>query len=81
MMKYEYVNVKNAKVFSAKCEKHREIIDEYAAKGYRFVTFIPTNIESYGRIVAYDLVFKKEEDPISENKYFMITDQTAESEK
>ncbi len=61
-MKYEYVNVKNATFFSAKSFEHREIIDEYAKKGYRFICFIPTNIEAYGRITSFDLVFEKDED-------------------
>jgi len=61
-MRYEYVNVKNAKFFSAVYFEHRKIIDEYARKGYRFVCFIPTNIEGYGRITAYDLVFEKDDD-------------------
>jgi len=61
-MRYEYVNVRNAKIFSATCFKHREVIDEYAKKGYRFVSFIPTSIEGYGRITAYDLVFEKDDE-------------------
>ena len=61
-MKYEYVNVKNAKVFTANSVEHREIINEYAKKGYRFVCFIPTTIECYGRITSFDLVFEKDED-------------------
>ncbi|MCQ2436572.1 MAG: DUF4177 domain-containing protein [Clostridia bacterium] len=58
-MKYEYVNIKNANFFTAKSFEHRRIIDEYAKKGYRFVCFIPTTIEGYGRITSFDLVFEK----------------------
>lgn len=61
-MKYEYVNIKNATFFTAKSFEHREIIDEYAKKGYRFICFIPTTIEGYGRITSFDLVFEKNED-------------------
>lgn len=61
-MKYEYVNVKNANLFTAKSFEHRYIIDEYAKRGYRFVSFIPTTIEGYGRITSFDLVFEKDED-------------------
>lgn len=61
-MRYEYVNVKNAGFFSGKSFEHRAIIDEYAKKGYRFVCFIPTTIEGYGRITSYDLVFEKDEE-------------------
>lgn len=61
MKKYEYVNVKIAKFFGAKSEEHRKIIDEYAAKGYRYVGFIPTDIEGYGMIRAMDLIFETDE--------------------
>lgn len=61
-MKYEYVNVKNAGIFTAKSFEHRDIIDRYAKMGYRFVCFIPTTIEGYGRITSFDLVFEKDEE-------------------
>ena len=61
-MKYVYVNVKNATLFSATSFEHRKIIDEYAKRGYRFVSYIPTTIESYGRITSFDLVFEKDEE-------------------
>lgn len=60
-MKYEYVNVKNAKIMSAKSFEHRDIINEYAKRGFRFVCFIPTTIEGCGRITSFDLVFEKED--------------------
>ena len=34
------------------------IIDEYAAKGYRYVGYSPTNISDYGKIKDMDLVFE-----------------------
>ncbi len=58
MKKYEYVNVKINRFVGAKSEEHRQIIDEYAAKGYRYVGFIPTNISDYGKIKEMDLVFE-----------------------
>ncbi len=58
MKQYEYVNVVIGKVFGAKCEEHRKIIDEYAAKGYRYVGYIPTEINDYGKIKALDLIFE-----------------------
>ena len=61
-MKYEYVNVRNAGFFTAESFEHREIIDEYAKKGYRFICFIPTSIEGHGRITSFDLVFEKDGD-------------------
>ena len=39
---------------------HREIIDEYAERGFRFITAIPTSFSSYGSIKTFDLVFEIE---------------------
>lgn len=58
MKKYEYVTIHMARFCGAKCEEHRGIIDEYAAKGYRYVGFIPTNLSDYGKIKDIDLVFE-----------------------
>ena len=58
MKKYEYVNVRINKFNGAISEEHRQIIDEYAAQGYRYVGFIPTNISDYGKIKEMDLVFE-----------------------
>ena len=58
MKKYEYVNVIINKFIGAKSEEHRQIIDEYAAKGYRYVGFVPTNISDYGKIKEMDLIFE-----------------------
>ena len=58
MKKYEYVNVRINKFIGATSEEHRQIIDEYATKGYRYVGFIPTNISDYGKIKEMDLVFE-----------------------
>ncbi len=58
MKKYEYVNLKISKVFSSKSEEHHKIIDEYAAKGYRYVGHIPTHIDIDGKINNIDLIFE-----------------------
>ncbi len=58
MKQYEYVNIKISKFIGAKSEEHRQIIDEYAKRGYRYVGFIPTNINDYGKIKEMDLVFE-----------------------
>ena len=58
MKRYELVNVKYGGTLSSKIEKHRSIIEEYAAKGYRYVGFIPTDINSHGMIYAIDLIFE-----------------------
>lgn len=60
MKKYEYVNLKIGKILSSKSEEHRRIIDEYAAKGYRYVGYIPTNIDVYGKMDNIDLIFELE---------------------
>ncbi len=58
MKKYEFVNVKIIRIVGAKSEEHRKIIMEYAAKGYRYVGYIPTDISDYGKIKYMDLVFE-----------------------
>lgn len=58
MKKYEYERLKIAKFWTAGSTEHREIIDQYAARGYRYVGYIPTNIESYGRVTEIDLIFE-----------------------
>lgn len=58
MKRYEYVNVHIGKFVGAVSEEHRSIIDKYAAKGYRYVGYIPTRINDYGKITGMDLVFE-----------------------
>lgn len=62
MKKYTYVSVHMGKLFGAICEEHRKIIDDYAAKGWRYAGFIPTNMNDYGKIKDIDLVFEKDEE-------------------
>ena len=57
MKKYEYVNLDISTWFGAGTEEHRQVIDEYAAKGYRYVGFIPTDINDHGKIKQIDLIF------------------------
>lgn len=47
MKKYEYVTI-SAKtgLLSTKSTAHREIIDEYAAKGYRYVGWFPSKMSN-----------------------------------
>ncbi len=61
MKKYEYVRVFVDRVIFAGTEEHRQRIDEYASKGYRYVGFIPTNISPQGRFKEMDLIFEKDE--------------------
>ena len=61
MKKYEYVNISIDNFFlGSGSEEHRQIIDEYAAKGYRYVGYIPTKIIPHGKIVEMDLIFEIE---------------------
>lgn len=58
MKKYEYVRIHVNKFVGAKIEEHRQIIDDYAARGYRYIGYIPTNISDYGKIKDLDLIFE-----------------------
>lgn len=58
MKKYEYVQVHISKFIGAKSEEHRQIIDDYASRGYRYVGYIPTVLTDYGKIKDIDLIFE-----------------------
>ncbi|MCL1859781.1 MAG: DUF4177 domain-containing protein [Oscillospiraceae bacterium] len=60
MFKYEYIKIYNEALMSAKFTQHREIIDKYAKKGYRYIGFIPTKTDGYGRFRDIDLIFEIE---------------------
>lgn len=59
-MRYEYVEVHINRFLGAGSKEHRRLIDEYAAKGYRYVGFIPVNMTDYGKIKDVDLIFEIE---------------------
>ncbi len=60
MMQYTYVTVDFKGFFSGKLHTHRDIIDEHAKKGYRYVGFIPVKMDAYGRYQDVDLIFERE---------------------
>ena len=60
MKKYEYVNIHIGKFIGAESKEHRSIIDEYAAKGYSYVGYIPTKLDDFGKIKDIDLIFEIE---------------------
>lgn len=60
MFKYEYFTVDGSKFSGSKFIEHRDIINEYAQKGYRYVGFVPTNIAEYGKFKKIDLIFEIE---------------------
>lgn len=59
-MRYEYAEVHINRFLGAGSKEHRRLIDEYAAKGYRYVGFIPVNMTDYGKIKDVDLIFEIE---------------------
>lgn len=60
MKQYEYVRVHIGKFIGAKSEEHREIIDDYASRGFSYVGYIPVKLSDYGKIIDIDLVFEIE---------------------
>ncbi|QOR33892.1 DUF4177 domain-containing protein [Clostridium sp. 'deep sea'] len=59
MYKYIFEESKGGDLFTH--TNHREIIEEYGKRGYRFVTAIPTYSTGSGKIKSFDLVFEIEE--------------------
>ncbi len=61
MYKYEYVAIKTGKFFGSKCTEHKDIIAQYAEKGFRYAGFIPTEITDSGKFKEIELIFEKKE--------------------
>lgn len=59
MKRYEYVRIRSKKWIGARFEESRQIIDEYAAKGFRYVGFLPVVMNDYGKYRDIDLVFEE----------------------
>ncbi|WP_160680553.1 DUF4177 domain-containing protein [Clostridium sp. C8-1-8] len=59
MYKYIYVEAKAEGYLVS--SNHRELIDNYSSRGWRFVAAIPSNFNHEGRIKSFDLVFEKEQ--------------------
>ncbi len=64
-MKYEFVTIKTVGkgFFSNKTSEHRSVIEEYAAKGYRYAGWFPVKSSNMleGVIEEVDLIFEKDE--------------------
>ncbi len=64
-MKYVYVSIDTfgKGILSNKTEEHRKVIDDYAAKGYRYVGWFPTKSSNVldGVIEKVDLIFEIDE--------------------
>ncbi|EHR32060.1 hypothetical protein HMPREF9709_01674 [Helcococcus kunzii ATCC 51366] len=63
MYKYKYVTLnKEYTMYSNIFEEYREIIDENAAEGYRYVGYMPVKINPNGKITILDLIFEYKEE-------------------
>ena len=58
MKQYQYVTVAESDIKSAK--RHRSVIDNHAAAGWRYVGLIPTEHSNDGRVTKMDLVFERD---------------------
>lgn len=58
MYEYKYVEAYLGGFF--RDSNHRELIDNYAKKGWRLVQVSPTNYNSHGEPTKYDIIFERE---------------------
>lgn len=59
MYEYQYASVKIGGTPGAR-EEHREIIDRYASKGWRYMGYVPTRVVGYGALKGIDLILERE---------------------
>ena len=62
MKEYTYNNVQIGKFFFSTSANHRDIINEYAAQGWRYAGCIPTHISGSGVLCNLDLIFEREKE-------------------
>lgn len=62
MKTYEYESLlyKKEYMLFPTLEDHRQVIDDYARRDYRFVGVIPTEVDLHGCPRKVDLIFEKE---------------------
>ena len=60
MYEYQYIPLDTGGGFFSGGSEHRKIIDEWAAKGWRYVGFMPMDFPSHGGISCVDLIFERE---------------------
>lgn len=58
-MKYVRLQYDNNKLTTAELKNHRDVIDEYVEKGYKYIGFIPVIFGPSGKTLAIDLIFEK----------------------
>lgn len=61
--KYEYVQIQTGRMDGSKSGEIRQAINDYAAKGFRYVGFVPTRENDRGRTTDMDLIFEKDAEP------------------
>lgn len=59
MYEYKYVHHKTGGLWTNGNRDHREIIDQNARDGWRYVGFVPTHFTGHGGIAAADLIFER----------------------
>ena len=61
MSKYEFVKIEyeNNKLTTSELKGHQAIVNEYAAKGYKYSGYIPIKIGPSGKILTIELIFEK----------------------
>ncbi|MCI6055181.1 DUF4177 domain-containing protein [Dysosmobacter sp.] len=60
MYEYKYLPVETGGGFLSGSREHRELIDRYAAEGWRYVGFFPVAFTGHGGISNVDLIFERE---------------------
>ena len=55
-MKFVRVEYDNNRVAGAELTSHREVIEEYSSKGYKYLGFVPVKLRPSGKMLALDLV-------------------------
>lgn len=62
MKEYKYVELEceNHKTSNSVVSGHKEIINEQAKNGYRYIGYIPINMGPSGKILSLELIFEKE---------------------
>lgn len=60
MYEYKYVPAQATGVMAVEFKDRREIIDQLAAQGWRYVGWMPAKLGAYGAIAHIDLVFERE---------------------
>ena len=61
MYEYKYVSVDPGAdlFFGGSGAGHRQVIDQHAARGWRYVGGIPTGFTGHGVITSLDLIFER----------------------